>query len=141
MAQSPYKFLDADKQVVVRVSDNRRFYPRDNAEFIAWRDAGNTPDPADPPTEAELLASYTAAIQNRLDDFARTRGYDGILSATTYAGSGVPKFNAEGGYALSARDATWAKGYDILAAVQAGTRPAPTLAELDAELPALVWPV
>lgn len=93
-----------------------------------------------PPTVAEIIASYTAAIQKRLDDFARTRNYDGILSAATYATSAVAKFKAEGQYAVEARDATWAKGYDILAAVEAGARAAPTLDELAAELPALVWP-
>lgn len=93
-----------------------------------------------PPTVAEIIATYTDAIQKRLDDFARTRNYDGILSAATYATSVVPKFKAEGQYAVEARDATWAKGYEILAAVEAGTRPLPTLAALAAELPALAWP-
>lgn len=93
-----------------------------------------------PPTVAEVIATYTGAIQKRLDDFARTRNYDGILSAATYATSAVPKFAAEGQYAVEARDATWAKGYEILTAVQAGTRPLPTLEALAAELPALVWP-
>lgn len=87
-----------------------------------------------------MISSYTAEMQKRLDDFARTRNYDGILSAATYATSSVPKFAAEGQYAVEARDATWAKGYEILAAVEAGTRAAPTLDELAAELPALAWP-
>lgn len=93
-----------------------------------------------PPTVAEIIATYTAAIQKRLDDFARTRNYDGILSAATYATSAVAKFRAEGQYAVEARDATWAKGYEILAAVEAGQRSAPTFEQLAAELPALSWP-
>lgn len=93
-----------------------------------------------PPTVAEIIATYTTAIQKRLDDFARTRNYDGILSAATYATSVVAKFKAEGQYAVEARDATWAKGYEILAAVEAGTRPLPTLEGLAAELPVLAWP-
>lgn len=93
------------------------------------------------PTVAQLIVGYAEAIQARLDDFARTRNYDGILSATTYATSAVPKFAAEGQYALAARDATWAAGYQILAAVESGQRPAPTLAELAAELPPLAWPL
>lgn len=93
-----------------------------------------------PPTVAEIIATYTAEIQKRLDDFARTRNYDGILSAATYATSAVAKFKAEGQYAVEARDATWAKGYEILAAVEAGTRVTPTLGELAAELPVLAWP-
>ena len=50
---------------------------------------------------AEALAlqqSIVQATQARLDDFARTRSYDGILSACTYATSTVPKFQAEGQY-------------------------------------------
>lgn len=95
-----------------------------------------------PPTHApaEIIATYTAAIQKRLDTFAQTRNYDGILSATTYATSQVPKFKAEGQYAVEARDATWAKCYEILAAVETGSRPMPTLDELLAELPVLTWP-
>ena len=93
-----------------------------------------------PPTTEEIISQYTAGVQQHLDTFARTRNYDGILSAATYATSQVPKFKAEGQYAVEARDATWAKCYEILAAVEAGTRPMPTLDELLAELPVLTWP-
>ena len=93
-----------------------------------------------PPSPEQIVAQYTAAVQKRLDDFARTRGYDGILSAATYATSTVPKFAAEGQYAVEARDATWAKCYEVLAAVEAGSSPMPTLDELLAELPVLTWP-
>ena len=62
------------------------------------------------------------------------------MSAATYATSTVPKFKAEGKYAVEARDATWAKCYEVLAAVEAGSRPMPTLDELLAELPVLTWP-
>ena len=93
-----------------------------------------------PPTAEQIIAQYTAAVQKHLDDFARTRGYDGILSAATYATSAVPKFKAEGQYAVEARDATWAKCYEILAAVESGSRPMPMLEELIAELPVLTWP-
>ena len=87
-----------------------------------------------------LIAEYTGAVQKHLDDFARTRGYDNIMSAATYATSTVPKFKAEGQYAVEARSATWAKCYEVLAAVEAGSRPMPTLDELLAELPVLKWP-
>lgn len=93
-----------------------------------------------PPTPEQIIVLYTAGMQKHLDDFARTRNYDGILNAATYATSTVPKFAAEGQYAVEARDATWAKCYEILAAVEDGTRPMPTLEELIAELPVLTWP-
>lgn len=93
-----------------------------------------------PPTAEQIIASFTAGVQKHLDDFAKTRNYDGILSAATYATSAVPKFKAEGQYAVEARDATWAKCYEVLDAVQSGQRPMPTLEELIAELPVLTWP-
>lgn len=93
-----------------------------------------------PPTAEQIIAKYTAAVQKHLDDFARTRNYDNIMSAATYATSTVPKFAAEGQYAVYARDATWSKCYEVLAAVEAGSRPMPTLDELLAELPVLTWP-
>jgi len=92
------------------------------------------------PTPEQIIAQYTAGVQKRLDDFARTRNYDGILSAATYATSLIPKFKAEGQYAVEARDSTWAAAYALLAEVEAGTRPMPTLEEVFAALPELVWP-
>ena len=106
-----------------------------------WQDAHPEPEPAPyVPTPEEQLAAFTYAIQSHLDNFARTRNYDGILSAATYATSTVPKFRAEGQYAVEARDAAWAKGYEIMGAVMAGQRAMPTLEEVIDELPALAWP-
>lgn len=91
---------------------------------------------------AALLREVQDKTQARLDDFAQTHNYAGILSACTYVGSKKQKFNAEGQYAKDARDDTWSKLYEILAEVQAGTRPVPSgYAEVASELPALVWPV
>ena len=97
-----------------------------------------------PPSPEEALAAtqkaFTDAIQKRLDDFAQTKNYDGILSAATYATSTNAVFRAEGQYAVEARDATWAAGYAIMGAVLSGQRPIPTLEDVFAELPALAWP-
>lgn len=94
--------------------------------------------PRDP---AEVQAEVVTATQQRLDDFARTRNYDGILSLCTYATSAVPKFQTEGQCGVTARDATWAKLYAMLSEVEAGTRPVPTgFADIEPELPALTWP-
>ena len=106
--------------------------PRPKWSGSAWVD-GRTP--------SEILSAYTAAVQARLDEFARTRSYDGILSACSYATSTNAKFSAEGQYCVEARDITWATCYAIIAEVESGKRTMPTLGEIMAELPALAWPV
>ena len=89
----------------------------------------------------QLITSVTQATQQRLDDFARQRNYDGILSACTYATSAVPKFAAEGQYCVTARDATWATLYAIMAEIEAGARTMPTgYSSIELDLPPLVWP-
>lgn len=122
--------------------------PAFNAQSHAARWSGSAwviealpaPPEPEPPTDAEILAAFTAAIQLRLDTFARTRSYDGILSACTYVTSSVPKFAGEAAYCVGARDATWATGYQILADVQAGDRAMPTVDQVMTELPPLEWP-
>ena len=91
-------------------------------------------------TPEQIKMEIVDAVQQRLDAFAQTRNYDGILSACTYATSTVPKFAAEGQCAVSARDATWATCYQIMTAVQSGQRPLPTVEQVLSELPALAWP-
>ena len=92
-----------------------------------------------PPTLQERVVTAT---QERLDDFAKTRNYDGILSACTYATSTVTKFQGEGQHCVTARDETWAALYAMMAEVQAGTRPMPgSVEEVLALLPVLEWPV
>lgn len=89
---------------------------------------------------ADVVRAITTLVQERLDAFAASRGYDGILSACTYATSTVPKFQSEGQVSVNARDATWGACYAVLAAIQAGERLMPTMAEFVAELPTLEWP-
>ena len=82
------------------------------------------------------------ATQQRLDAWANTRNYDGILSLCTYTASTVPKFQAEGRCGVEARDVTWARLYELLAEVDAGTRPMPGgFGDLKNELPILQWPI
>ena len=95
--------------------------------------------------ESKQLATVQTAIvtrtQARLDAFARTRGYDSILSACTYVTDINPKFVGEGQYCVEARSATWGKLYEIFNEVAAGTRVAPaSFEEIESELPVLSWP-
>lgn len=87
-----------------------------------------------------LLSEVIDAIQLRLDNKARERGYDGILSLCSYATSKNQKFGPEGAAGVVWRDALWEKGYEILEAVRYGSRPIPTVDEVLAELPAMEWP-
>lgn len=90
---------------------------------------------------AALQAAIIGGAQQRLDNFAKTRNYDGILSLCTYATDTNPRFAAEGQCGVQSRSATWAALYTILAEVTAGTRPVPTgYADIEPDLPELVWP-
>jgi hypothetical protein len=89
----------------------------------------------------ELQQSIVTQTQQRLDDFATTRNYDGILSATSYVASTVEKFRLEAEYCVQARDETWSTLYQILAEVESGQRPIPSSYEdIEADLPVLEWP-
>lgn len=89
-----------------------------------------------------FISAVVTATQDHLDAFAKTRNYDGILSACTYASSAIPKFQGEGQYCVNARDSIWAALYTIMAEVEAGTRQMPaTVEEVLALLPELSWPL
>lgn len=132
-----------------KAPDNSLHY-LDDDNFLSLLPAGSVPitdaeakalTAPPPPTAQQIEAQFAAAIQHRLDTFAQTRNYDNMLSACTYATSMVPKFKAEGQACINLRDDTWAAAYDILGNVKAGVRAMPkSLADLEAELPVLVWP-
>lgn len=80
---------------------------------------------------------YTFAVQNILDSAAKSKGYDSILSACTYADDAtVPRFQAEGQAFRTWRSQCWDYCYQQLGAYQAGTIAQPTVAEILVGLPA-----
>lgn len=87
-------------------------------------------------SKASMLQSFEAAVQSWLDQAARGRGYDGILSASTYATSKHVRFGPEGIAYRDWRDAVWDYCYAALAEVQAGKRAVPEIKQLLSELPA-----
>jgi len=123
---------------------------RDGGEFVdgqwklKWRIDALSAEEAEAAAQAAALNlknEITGRTQQRLDEFARTRNYDGILSLCTYATSTNLKFKQEGQYGVEVRDTTWAKLYEILAEVESGTRPIPSgYDEIESELPQLQWP-
>lgn len=129
----PYVSKNTDGTIWGRWStrqyEGQEWLPDDHADLLAK-------------TVEQIKADIIAATQVRLDSFARTRGYDGIMSACTYATDSNPKFAAEGQYCVTKRGETWAKVYAMEAEVLAGTRPMPTsFTDVEPELPALEWPV
>jgi hypothetical protein len=103
--------------------------------------AGEKPIYPPLPTREEIKKNIVDSTQDRLDKFAQTRKYDGILSACTYATSTVEKFRIEGQYCVEVRDATWIKLYEVLNDVESGVRPMPTdYSDIVSELPELRWP-
>lgn len=90
----------------------------------------------------QIKDEITARVQERLDLFAQTKGYDNIVSACSYATSQHPKYGPEGRYCVTAREQTWDAMFAIEADVIAGNRPMPqNYDEIAAELPTLTWPV
>lgn len=91
-----------------------------------------------PETEEQALARLTEAVQMHLDRKAAELNYDSCLSVCSYVDTGVKKFDEEGAAFRAWRSAVWAKCYEILDEVTAGTRGVPDEAELISELPELV---
>lgn len=78
----------------------------------------------------------SALVQHHLDTTAQRKGYDNIVAAISYAGSGHPVYSAEGVAFAVWRNQCWDTTFEILEAVFAGSRPMPSDAEFIAELPA-----
>ena len=117
------------------------FAPSDFDESRAFDytidDNGNFSLPA-LPTIVEVLEQ---AVQKRLDDFAKTKGYENINSATTYISSSVTKYKNEGTYASTVRDSTWTALYQIIDDANDGRRnQIKEFSEIVSELPTLTWP-
>lgn len=89
----------------------------------------------------QIITNISLEVQKRLDDFAATRYYDGILSLCTYSNSAITKFKNEGKYGITIRDQTWDKVYKIFGDAQSGLRAIPmTYSEIESELPIPTWP-
>ena len=129
--------------VDIQCADTEEFFLNCPPSATHIRD--NTPvtvaTPALPsPTEEQMIQQHVQAVQTLLDSTAQQKGYDGILSACSYAASSNSTFQAEGRACLDWRDRVWIKVYEVLDAVASGSSPMPGEAELLAEIPAMIWP-
>lgn len=93
-----------------------------------------------PPTQGEIVAALTAALEAHYDSKARERKYDNRLTCALRAGYPGP-FQAEGTAFAVWMDTCNAYAYQVMADCQNNLRAIPTAAELIAELPELVWPI
>ena len=114
---------------MVKIAVKKGVITHDEYESIVAVPYGDTPE--------EVQAMLTAKVQKYLDTTAQKLGYDSCLSVCSYVDTGVAKFDEEGEAFRKWRSVVWAKGYEIVAQVQASTRPIPTEEELFAELPTL----
>lgn len=87
-----------------------------------------------PMTVDEIKEILETAVQKKLDDHAKSKGYSDIVSACSYAGAPNP-FQTESQNFVSWRGNVWATCYQILNDVNNGLRQIPTESELLAELP------
>ena len=139
-----YKLINTTS--ISRLSDNACIPAdpanTDYAAYLAWLAEGNTPEPADKPTQVQIIASIASAVQSHLDATAQSLGYDDSKTAVTYADEpAVPKFQAEGQALRAWRSLVWTKCYELLDEVKSGTRGVMTAEEVLAELPKFEMPV
>ena len=111
---------------------DERWYQKWDTVALSEEEAGDA--------RSAFVIGFIGKTQSRLDMFAASRNYDGILGLCTYATSTVPKFQAEGQCGVNIRDATWEALYRIMAEIESGARPMPSsYEEIEVDLPALVW--
>lgn len=110
-------------------SDNGEIYKEPEKPVIPQREL----------TQEEIKQMLIDGVQEHMDEMAKTRGYDNILSACSYINTGVERFDIEGEQARKWRSQVWAYCYEYLDEVLAGERQIPSLEELIYELPVIDW--
>lgn len=102
-----------------------------------------TPKPIEevpPATMGRVVELAKQLVQDRLDNWAKTREYDGVLSAISYQTSTNPTRAEEGAKAVVNRDLSWDAMYAYMDKVMAKELPVPMKeSEIVAQLPELTW--
>jgi len=101
------------------------------AVFAAAEDARQRP---------QDMAAYAAAIQALVDQTAQAKQFNDGVALASYKDSTIPAWAAQSASFIAWRDAVWVYSNAELEKVQNGQRLQPTIAEILAELPPMVWP-
>jgi len=105
-------------------------------------------------TRDQVIKSYSIQIQNNLDEFAKTRGYDNVNSSSKYKDisdeeifllpddvqTDVIRFRSECRYLALKTAETWARCYQILAESD-NSNNIPSFEDVLSQLPTLEWPI
>lgn len=104
---------------------------------IGWLYDGNTF--SEPPPELPKLEDYDAALTAHLDSVAKSRNWQDRISLMSRAGFPGP-WQADAIAFGQWADGCNVIGYQMLADFQNGLIPQPTVEEVIAALPPMVWP-
>jgi len=88
----------------------------------------------------QLLNAMRVAINERVEQTARQRGYNGAESLASYVNSGVPQWASEAQVFIAWRDQVWSEALAMMAQVEAGNIPIPTMSQALASIPEITWP-
>lgn len=121
----PFIQRDSNNKIIGRYANKQNGYAE---EYL--------PDDAQEllPTLEDVTEDFEKGIQKHLDVEAKSKGYDNILSACTYAYPNNP-FQSEATSFVIWRSAVWAYCYGELEKVKTGARTMPTLEQIISELP------
>lgn len=92
------------------------------------------------PTREKVISEYVEAVGRFMDKVVKMRGYDSIVSACSYATSGVQRFREEAIACIKWRDLVWSSCYSALDLVNSGAIGAPSINDFIESLPNIAWP-
>jgi hypothetical protein len=94
----------------------------------------------EPETRTRVLFLMEEAVRARLNDFAKLKGYDSIVSVISYIGDPIETYNQEAIRARELRSQTWDTFYNhpFIKGEEGVSIPA-SFAEIQEQLPVLTW--
>lgn len=90
-------------------------------------------------TAAQHQALVVSAIDAKVEELAKARGYNSAATLASYVASTNSTWAAEATAFVAWRDQVWQDAYACLAQVEAGNRAMPSVSEALAMIPAIEW--